>query len=39
MADETSVRAGFGDGERKEGDPIPAATVVLVREATAGSRR
>lgn len=32
MTDENALERWFREGERTEGDPIPAATVVLVRE-------
>jgi 8-oxo-dGTP pyrophosphatase MutT (NUDIX family) len=34
--DETSLARWLRDGEREEGDPIPAATVVLVRDGATG---
>jgi 8-oxo-dGTP pyrophosphatase MutT (NUDIX family) len=34
--DESALARWFREGTRQEGDPIPAATVVLVRDATAG---
>lgn len=36
MADLTQFQQWFLHGEREDGDPIPAATVILVREAGAG---
>lgn len=36
MFDESRFARWLRDGEREEGDPIPAATVVLVRDTSAG---
>ena len=36
MFDESQFARRLRDGERQEGDPIPAATVVLVRDAAEG---